>query len=95
MQLDNDILKAVCVRFIVNPELGRKGVAETEEMCRKTIAKLTKKDFMMAFGRTFNLDLTDYDKDLSNSMASSTAYDKQTRIFDDMKEKHLEIYNSK
>lgn len=58
-------------------------------------AKLTKKEFIIAFGKTFNLDLSDYDKDLSNSMASSVAYDKQTRIFDDMKEKHQKIYNSK
>lgn len=58
-------------------------------------ARLTKKDYMTAFGRAFNIDLSDYDKDLSNSMASSVAYDKQTRIFDEMKEKHQEIYNSK
>lgn len=57
--------------------------------------RLTKKDFMVAFGRAFNVDLSDYDKDLSNSMASSVAYEKQTRIFDEMKEKHQEIYNSK
>lgn len=57
--------------------------------------RLTKKEFMVAFGHTFNIDLADYDKDLSNSMASSVAYEKQTRIFDEMKEKHQEIYNSK
>lgn len=57
--------------------------------------RLTKKDFMVAFGRAFNIDLADYDKDLSNSMASSVSYEKQTRIFDEMKEKHQEIYNSK
>ena len=39
-QLNNDILKAVGVRYTVNPELGHKGVVETEEMCQKTIAKL-------------------------------------------------------
>ena len=39
-QFDNDILKAVGVRFVVNPELGSMGVAETEVMCQKTIAKL-------------------------------------------------------
>jgi len=38
--LNNDILKAVSVRYVVNPELGRKGAVETEEMCQKTIAKL-------------------------------------------------------
>lgn len=39
-ELDTDILKAVGVRYVVNPELRRKGAVETEEMCRKTMAKL-------------------------------------------------------
>jgi len=39
-QLNNDILKAVSVRYVVNPELGSKGAVETEEMCQMTIAKL-------------------------------------------------------
>lgn len=38
--INKDILKAVSVRYIVNPELGHGRVVETEEMCRKTIAKL-------------------------------------------------------
>jgi len=57
--------------------------------------KLTKKEFFIAVGEFMNIDLEHYDKDLSNSMASSVAYEKQTRIFDEMKEKHQEIYNSK
>lgn len=57
--------------------------------------RLTKKEYMITIGKAFNIDLSDYDKDLSNSMASSVAFEKQARIFDDMKEKHLEIYNSK
>jgi len=57
--------------------------------------KLTKKDYFIAVGEFMNIDLEHYDKDLSNSMASSAAYDKQTRIYDEMKEKHQEIYNSK
>lgn len=57
--------------------------------------RLTKKEYMITIGKAFNIDLSDYDKDLSNSMASSVAFEKQTRIFDDMKEKHQEIYNSK
>lgn len=39
-QLYNDTLKAVGVRYIVNPELGHRGVAETDEMRRKTTAWL-------------------------------------------------------
>lgn len=57
--------------------------------------KLTKKDYFIAVGEFMNMDLEHYDKDLSNSMSSSVAYEKQTRIYDEMKEKHQEIYNSK
>lgn len=57
--------------------------------------KPTKIEFFTWIGRLFNIDLSDYDKDLSNSMASSVAYDKQTRIFDELKEKQQEIFNSK
>lgn len=39
-QLDNDILKAVGVRYVANPELGCKGAVETDEMCRRTVARL-------------------------------------------------------
>lgn len=58
-------------------------------------AKPTKKEFFPWVGKLFNIDLTHYDKDLSNSMSSSVAYDKQIRIFDELKEKHTSIYNSK
>lgn len=57
--------------------------------------KPTKKEFFTWLGKLFNIDLSDYDKDLSNSVASSVAFDKQTRIFDELKEKQQEIYNSK
>lgn len=57
--------------------------------------KLTKKEFFTWVGKLFNIDLTTYDKDLSNSMSSSVAYDKQIRIFEELKEKHTSIYNSK
>lgn len=58
-------------------------------------AKPTKKDFFTWVGRLFNINLTHYDKDLSTSMASSVANDKQVRIFDELKSKHEEIYNAK
>lgn len=58
-------------------------------------AKPTKKEFFTWVGKLFNIDLSNYDKDLSNSMASGVAYDKQTRIFDELKEKQQDIYNSK
>ncbi len=57
-------------------------------------AKLTKKDYFTALGLAFNIDLSSYDKDLSNSM-NSVNFDKQTGIFDALREKHVQIYNSK
>ena len=57
--------------------------------------KPTKKDFFIAVGKFMNINLEHYDKDLSNSTASSTSYDKQIRIFEEMKDKMTEIYNSK
>ena len=58
-------------------------------------AKPTKKEFFTWVGNLFNIDLANYDKDLSNSMSSSVALNKQIRIFDELKEKHESIYNSK
>lgn len=57
--------------------------------------KPTKKEFFTWVGKLFNIDLSNYDKDLSNSMASGVHYEKQSRIFDELKDKHEEIYNSK
>ena len=50
--------------------------------------KLTKKEFFTWVGKLFNIDLTNYDKDLSNSMSSSVARDKQLQIFKELKDKH-------
>lgn len=58
-------------------------------------AKLTKKEFFTWVGKLFNIDLSNYDKDLSNSMQSGMAFEKQSRIFNELKEKHEDIYNSK
>ncbi len=57
--------------------------------------KPTKKEFFTWVGKLFNIDLTDYDKHLSTSVSSSTAYDKQVKIFEELKAKHVDIYNSK
>ncbi len=62
---------------------------------RKDGGKLTKQEFFTAFGRAFNLDLSNYAKDLSTSMSTNVSYEAQTQIFDDLKQKHQEIYNSK
>ncbi len=57
--------------------------------------KPTKKEYFTWVGKLFNIDLANYDKDLSNSMSTGVAYDKQTQIFDELKEKHTNIYDSK
>ena len=57
--------------------------------------KLTKKDFFIEAGRTFHVDLSNYDKDLSRSMTDSTKLEKHLKPFEDMKLKMIEIWNSK
>lgn len=61
----------------------------------KNGGKLTKQDFFTAFGKAFNLDLSNYAKDLSTSMSASVGYEAQTQIFDELKRKFQEIYNGK
>ncbi len=58
-------------------------------------AKLTKKDFFTEMGHTLHVDLSDYDKDLSRSMSDSTKLEKHTKPFEDMKQKMIDIWNSK
>ena len=58
-------------------------------------SKLTKKEFFIEAGRTFHVDLSNYDKDLSRSMSDSTKLDKHLKPFEDMKKKMEEIWNSK
>lgn len=78
-----DLIRTLNVMY----ELGRfKG---------KDGAKLTKKEYFTTMGNTMNVDLSDYDKDLSRSMSDSTKLEKHTRVFDEMKEKMIEIWNSK
>lgn len=57
--------------------------------------RLTKKEVFQAFGDAVNLDLSGYDKDLSRALGDSTSLDKHLKIFDDLKAKMVEIFNSK
>ncbi len=57
--------------------------------------RLTKKEFFTTIGQAVNVDLSNYDKDLSRSTADSTALEKHLRVFDDMRQKMTEIFNSK
>ena len=58
-------------------------------------SKLTKKEFFIEAGRTFHVDLSNYDNDLSRSMSDSTKLEKHLKPFEDMKLKMIEIWNSK
>ena len=57
--------------------------------------KITKKEFFTTIGYAVNVDLSNYDKDLSRSTADSTALEKHLHIFDEMRQKMIEIWNSK
>ncbi|MBQ9203245.1 MAG: hypothetical protein IJ155_03270 [Prevotella sp.] len=57
--------------------------------------RLTKKEFFTTIGQAVNIDLSNYDKDLSRSTADSTALEKHLRVFDDMRRKMTETFNSK
>ena len=56
---------------------------------------VNKIDVMKAFGSITNKDLKNYDKDLSRALSDSTALTKNLEIFDILKEKMTEIFNSK
>ncbi len=58
-------------------------------------SRLTKKVFFTTMGRALNVDLSNYDKDLSRSTSDSTSLDKHLRIFDDMRRKMEDIWSSK
>lgn len=57
--------------------------------------KITKKRVFSAFGETVNRDLSNYSKDFSRSLSDSTKLEKHLEIFDLMKEKMTDIFNSK
>ncbi|MBO4316593.1 MAG: hypothetical protein J5867_11650 [Prevotella sp.] len=57
--------------------------------------RITKKDFFTNIGQAVNIDLSKYDKDLSRSTADSTALDKHLRVFENMRQKMIDIFNSK
>lgn len=57
--------------------------------------KLTKKEYFEAMGRAIHVNLSDYDKDLSRSLSDSTAMEKHLKVFEEMRQKMIEIFNSK
>ena len=55
--------------------------------------RISKKEVMIAIGRSMNLDLSNYDNDLSRSLSDSTAEEKHLSIFKRMLNKMQEIFN--
>lgn len=56
--------------------------------------RISKKDVMTALGNAVNVDLTDYQNDLSRSLSDSTKLDKHLAIFERMREKMEEVFNN-
>lgn len=56
--------------------------------------KISKKEVMIAVGKAVNIDLTEYQNDLSRSLSDSTALEKHLRIFDQMRRKMEDIFNA-
>lgn len=57
--------------------------------------RCTKKEAFRAFGRAVNLDLSNYNKDLSRALNDTTTRERQLQIFKDMRQKMSEIYQDK
>ena len=57
--------------------------------------RCTKKEAFLAFGKAVNLDLSNYNKDLSRALNDTTTRERQLQIFKDMKLKMAEIYQDK
>lgn len=61
----------------------------------KNGVRCTKKEAFLAFGKAVNLDLSNYNKDLSRALNDTTTRERQLQIFKDMRLKMAEIYNDK
>ena len=57
--------------------------------------RCSKKEAFRAFGRAVNLDLSNYNKDLSRALNDTTTRERQLQIFKDMRQKMAEIYQDK
>lgn len=55
--------------------------------------RISKKEVMTAIGKAVNLDLSNYDNDLSRSLSDSTAEEKHLSIFNRMLNKMQEIFD--
>ena len=56
--------------------------------------KISKKEVMTAIGASVGIDLSTYDNDLSRSLSDSTKLEKHLAIFDRLKTKMEEVFDS-
>ena len=77
-----DLIRVINVLYMLGFFTGKNG------------AEVTKKEVFSAIGKALNLDLSNYDKDLSRSLSDSTALEKHLSIFDRMKQKMEEVFNN-
>lgn len=56
---------------------------------------VTKKDVFITMGKALNMDLSNYDKDLSRALVGSTSLDKHLKVFKEMQNSMTELFNSK
>lgn len=56
--------------------------------------KISKKEVMTAVGKAVNVDLSEYQNDLSRSLSDSTKLEKHLTIFNRLKEKMTEVFNN-
>ncbi|WP_288572154.1 hypothetical protein [Segatella copri] len=57
--------------------------------------KISKKEVFETFGECLNMDLSKFQNDLSRSLTDSTALEKHLKVFEDLKDKMEEIFNSR
>ena len=55
-------------------------------------ARPTKKEYFKWLGNVFNTDLSDYYNHLTTSKSCAVTCDSQTRIFDELKERHKDLF---
>lgn len=54
---------------------------------------ISKREFMTAMGKAINIDLSNYDKDLSRALSDNTTIEKHLRVFKEMTQKMTDIFN--
>ena len=88
-------------KLYLNPERGRKldairiinVFAEMNFVLDENGKKAMKKDIFQWFGTMLNTDFTNYNNNLSSSLADGSSMKKHLKIFEEMQEKMKSIFN--